>query len=178
MTVTSILMMFMDFFATSFMIKVTGTFQFMQADGEWYTIVFAIVGQIFITVGLLALYAGMMWLERIKWESKLYQWMILFLPVSQWILGIYMSAKYFAHGESIPAMNMIGVCIGLAANIYMIVIFMRSNSRRRAEKALEQINQKYELEQMRYEQLKENQEEISKIRHDFQNYILTIKNMQ
>ena len=150
----------------------------MQMDNELQTVIYMIVTEIFITVGLFALYMGLKWMNTIKWESGLYQWLSLFFPISQFTIGIYTAGKWLANRMLMPTMSIVGLCVGLVADIYMIMIFLRSNSRRIAEKNLEQINQKYELEQMRYEQLKENQEEVSKIRHDFQNYILTVKNMK
>ena len=178
MASSSSVMVLMDSLAATLMIKITGSFQFMQLDAGGYTIIYIIVTNIFITVGLLLLKFGLKWMEKIKWESGWYQWMSLFLPISQWLLGMYMGQKYLARSIMMPAMSLFGMCIGLMADIYMIVIFLQSNNRRRAEKKLNQVNNQYELEQRRYERLKENQDEISKIRHDFQNYILTIKNME
>lgn len=46
------------------------------------------------------------------------------------------------------------------------------------EKELRQVNHQYELEKIRYEQLQDKQEEVATVRHDFQNYVLILKNMK
>lgn len=178
MSVSSIVMMLMDSLAANLMIRITGNFQFMQMNSGSYTMIYIIITNIFITVGLLLQNLGMKWIKKIRWESGWYQWLSIFLPVSQWLMGMYIGGKYLANRKMMPIMSILGMCIGIIADVYMIVIFLRSNNRRRAEKKLHQVNNQYELEQMRYERLKENQDEVAKVRHDFQNYVLTIKNMK
>ena len=75
-------------------------------------------------------------------------------------------------------MTMNGCILGLIADVYMLLLFVRLSKKNETKKQLEGLKHQQELEQMRYEQLKKSQEETAKIRHDFQNYILTLKRME
>ena len=79
---------------------------------------------------------------------------------------------------SYPVIVITSLVLSVMSDIVMFYLFYRSNNRKKTEKELRQINYQYELEKIRYEQLNEGREEVAKIRHDFQNYILTIKNMK
>ena len=68
-----------------------------------------------------------------------------------------------------------GIVLGLIGDVLMFWLFERSNTRKQAEEELRKLKYQYEKEQVRYTALLEKQEEISKMRHDFQNYVLVMK---
>ena len=113
--------------------------------------------------------------EERKWEIDRYQWFALLLPVSQHIILQYLYVKYTGKLNTISRMVGFGIVLGLIGDILMFWLFERSNTRKQAEEELRKLKYQYEKEQVRYTALLEKQEEISKMRHDFQNYVLVMK---
>lgn len=176
-TINMILMVLMEVFAMNTVSIVFGDFQLMQLD-SWFTIITCIISCMFITVGLLVWQHLWNLIEKVKWESFQYQWLCLFLPLSQWIMILHLTQVYILKIGNYPIVALSGIGLGIVADIYMFYLFCCSNNRAKAEKELRKMNHQYELEKIRYERLKEGQEEVAKVRHDFQNYILTMKNME
>lgn len=71
-----------------------------------------------------------------------------------------------------------GLFLGIFADIYMFLLFDRMHAKKEAEKELVHLKYQYELEQLRYEELIAVQEETEKIKHDFQNYLIVLNNME
>ena len=86
--------------------------------------------------------------------------------------------RYSVQFQSVPLEAVLGTVLAMLGDVYMFVLFYRSNKRDHAEKELNGLKHQQELERVRYEQLKESQEEMAKMRHDFQNYVLTLKQME
>lgn len=155
----------------------TGEYAFMEADSN-FTIVMIICSAITITLGSI----GFVWLwnylsVKDLGVSKL-QWMSLLLPLSQYCVIQGVAVKYTQQSRPIPTIIGVGVVLALIADIYMVLLFEKNRQKRQIKLQLKQLKHQYELEQLRYEQLKESYEESAKIRHDFQNYILTLKQMK
>lgn len=70
-----------------------------------------------------------------------------------------------------------GLLLSVITEIGVFELLNRSEERYRLETELRETRHYYEMEQIRYEQLKEMQEETARIRHDFQNYLLVLRNM-
>lgn len=140
-----------------------------------YVIASACCSAITITLGtVLTVWIWRKMNER-KWKIDRYQWITLFLPASQYVIlqriGVY-SAKEIGISSTI---FVVGIVLGLIGDIYMFWLFERSNTKKKAEEELKQLQHQYELEKIRYTSLLKKQDEISKLRHDFQNYILIMK---
>ena len=155
----------------------TGEYAFMDVNSN-FTIVMIVCSSVTITLGSI----GFVWLWnylRVKdlGVSKL-QWMSLILPLSQYCVIQGVAVEYIQQSRPIPTVVGIGVVLALLADIYMVLLFEKSTQKRQIKLQLKQLKHQYELEQLRYEQLKESYEESAKIRHDFQNYILTLKQMK
>ena len=114
--------------------------------------------------------------RHLKFEK--YQWNCVILPVSQYLLILGIAMKYGSAAKPLPFIAIAGFILGILTDVYMFFLFKKMNDRKQTEAELERMNHQYEMEQVRYEQLKESQEEVSKIRHDFKNYILTLKQME
>lgn len=117
-------------------------------------------------------------IEDRKWRIDSYQWVSLLLPIGQFAVLQYVGMEYAGELNGVSILIIISIILGLLGDIYMFWLFERSNTKKQAEEELRQIQHQYEKEQLRYHALLEKQEEISKIRHDFQNYVLTMKNME
>lgn len=176
-TFSMIMMIFMEVFSINVATAIFGEFELLQFN-SWYTVVELVITNAFITIGFWLW--GWLWrcLERIKWENVQYQWFCLILPLSQWFIVLHLTQIYSLRIGSYPVIVIASLVLSVMSDIVMFYLFYRSNNREKTEKELRQINYQYELEKIRYEQLNEGREEVAKIRHDFQNYILTIKNMK
>lgn len=130
-----------------------------------------------ITITMGTIIAVWIWkiVEERKWKIDRYQWFALLLPVSQHIILQYLYVKYTGKLNTISRMVGFGIVLGLIGDILMFWLFERSNTKKQAEEELRQLKYQYEKEQLRYTALLEKQEEISKMRHDFQNYVLVMK---
>lgn len=82
-----------ELFAMSITTIVFGNFELMQLDSG-FTILVCIISCLFITGGLLIWRWLWIIIEKIKWESFQYQWLCLFLPLSQWIMALHSLQAY------------------------------------------------------------------------------------
>ena len=57
----------------------------------------------------------------------------------------------------------------------MLLIFDLAYERERVEKELRFQKHLHEIEQIRYDRLRASTEEVSRLRHDFQNYLLALR---
>lgn len=117
-------------------------------------------------------------IEQKQWKYEKYQWTCVILPISQYMLMQGIATRYSNEARPVPFIVMIGFVSGIITDVYMFFLFQKMNDRKQTETELERMNHQYEVEQVRYEQLKESQEEMAKMRHDFQNYVLTLKQME
>lgn len=168
---------FMDYLGLNLTSRIVGNYDLLVI-GSNFNLVAVCVSTPVITIGMLLL--TKMWgiLKSEEWKITRKEWPCVMLPVSQMLWLWHMIIVYSVNYKSIPVLMLIGSILGLAADIYMLVLFVKLNKKNEAERQLKELNHLYQLEQIRYEQLKENQEETAKIRHDFQNYILTLKQME
>ena len=117
-------------------------------------------------------------IEQRQWKYEKYQWMCIVLPISQYSILQSTAMRYSLNAEPLPLFVIVGFVLGVITDIYMFFLFDQLNSKNQAASELKRMKYQYELEQIRYEQLKAGQEETAKIRHDFQNYIMTLKRME
>ena len=76
-----------------------------------------------------------------------------------------------------PVPVLLGVFLAVAADVYMLIVFDQAQKRAQIEKELRLKRHLQELEQFRYDRLRSVQEETARLRHDFQNYLLTLRAM-
>ena len=93
-------------------------------------------------------------------------------------MALHLTQVYILRVGNYPIVVLGGIGLGIIADVYMFYLFHQSNNREKVEKELRQVNHQYELEKIRYEQLQDKQEEVTTVRHDFQNYVLILKNMK
>lgn len=116
-------------------------------------------------------------LQHSIWIHGGRQWLCALLPLSQVFLLWYLTEIYTEAGELLPIPVLTGVFLAFAADIYMFVIFDRAQEKESMENELCLKKHLREMEQVRYERLCAFQEETAKLRHDFQNYLLTLRAM-
>lgn len=167
----------MDLLGMNIAGMLTGEYAFMDQSSN-FTLV--MLGCSSITIILGTVFFVWIWksFERRNLKISKLQWLCLLLPASQYAIIQGTALRYAQLRSAIPVIVGIGLIMGLLADIYMLFLLEDSNRKKLAENELQQLKRQYELEQMRYEQLKERQEETAKMRHDFQNYILTLKQME
>ena len=72
----------------------------------------------------------------------------------------------------------VGLLLSVATEIGVFELLERAEERNRLESELRQMQHYYDMEQIHYEQLRELQEQTARIRHDFQNHLLMLQNME
>lgn len=176
-TIIQVVAVCMDMIGLNVTTLLVGEFAFLKAD-HLYTPVVVLISNIFIGVGFLGIRFLWELVAKIDWKSFRYQWLCIFLPISQYAFLSQTGFEYVNMSKKLPIIVWIGIFLGIVADIYMFVLFYHSGQRAKAEKELKYVEQQYRLERLHYEHLLKNQEEISKMRHDFQNYLLTIKQVK
>lgn len=156
---------------------ITGSYEPFRIDSD-FTLIAVSCSCFLITLGTYMF----VWLWKViserKWSFKKYQCVCLILPFSQYAILQQTGVRYGLESKAVPAMVFMGLILSFLADIYMFWLFERLNKRNVAKEKLMKLTHQYELEQLRYEQLKETQEEAAKMRHDFQNYIITMRHME
>lgn len=116
-------------------------------------------------------------LQRSSWLRGGRQWLCVLLPFSQLFLLWYLTEVYTDAAEGLPVPVLLGVFLAVAADIYMLIVFDQAQKREQIEKELRLKRHLQELEQFRYDRLRSVQEDTARLRHDFQNYLLTLRAM-
>ena len=169
----SIVQMGMDMLGYQLSGIVLGNYEFLTVNYK-HTLVLAVCSTVFIIMGTMIFVWIWKMIEYRKYNFYTYQWICTVFPLSQLMILQSMTTKSIIENLSIPIGRILGYFIGIIAIIYMFVIFNRLNEKKGVELELEQLMHQYELEKLRFEEMKINQEETAKIRHDFQNYVLTL----
>ena len=132
------------------------------------------------TIGLGTVVTAWAWLkfENHDWNIDKYQWFCLILPFSQYGIIQYTAMRSIEQNYHVSILVACGAALSLLADIYMFWLFERINAKKRAESEMRKLSHQYELEKMKFEQLKKVQEDTAKMRHEMQNYLMTIKNME
>lgn len=167
----------MDLLGMNIAGMLTGEYAFMDQSSN-FTLVMLGCSSITITLGTVLFVWLWKVLERRNLKITKLQGLCLLLPMSQYAMIQGIALRYAKLGSAVPLIVGIGLIVGLLADIYMLLLLEKSNRKKQAENELQRLKRQYEVEQMRYEQLKETQEETAKIRHDFQNYVLALKQME
>ena len=154
-----------------------GNYELMELDSN-YMLVVVFFSAPLVTLGTVFLEKIWKLMEQIDWKSRNAQWLCLILPVSQYVVMWKIAMRYSVQFQAVPLLAILGTVLAILGDIYMFMLFYRANKRDHAEKELNEMKHQQELEQLRYQQLKVGQEETAKIRHDFQNYIMTLKQME
>ena len=131
-------------------------------------------------LAVLAYYlAFLIWrtLERVSWLKDGRQWLCVLLPLSQLFLLWYFTEVFIDGMRHFSFLTVAGALLSIFADAYMFVIFDRAREREDMEKELRLQKHLYELEQIRYHKLMESQEELERLRHDYQNYLLLLRAM-
>ena len=154
----------------------TGEFTFMQVEST-FTLIGAFLQIPLELVDIYLLIRLWKWIEKVEWKNNYQLWVWLIFPLSQLCYMVHVGLYYSMDAKTVPGTIFIGLVLGFAADIYMCVLFVRNNRRERVEKELSKLKIQYEMERFRYEELMKTEEEMKKIRHDFQNYCIAMKNM-
>lgn len=178
MVLFAVYMYFMELVAVRVANLIVGENRLMDLESN-FTLISLIIIDILLAFGYYPLLCLWNLLLKISWNSTSgrRQWLCVILPLSQYFLMEYLAITYNIRQEVIPGLSIWGFLLGVLADFYMFILFYRDNRKRKAEEALQQEQKLYEREQLYYEHLQESQKEIAGIRHDYQNYILVLRNL-
>ncbi|MCD8151372.1 MAG: hypothetical protein LUE92_17885, partial [Clostridiales bacterium] len=79
--------------------------------------------------------------------------------------------------ETVPFVTLLGFVVAVAADSWMVYVFNQAWRREKVETELRLQKHLYEMERLRYERLEENRKETDRIRHDYQNYSLMLREL-
>ncbi len=116
--------------------------------------------------------------EHHDWNIDKYQWFCLILPFSQYAIIQYTAMRSIEENYHVSLLVAGGAFLSFLADIYMFWLFERINAKKRAEDEMRKMKHRYEMERVKFEQLKTTQEETAKLRHEMQNYLMMMKNME
>lgn len=153
-----------------------GNFAIMDSDSS-FTFWVILIQSPFEVIGVLLSIKLWKWIERVEWRANYQQLMWVIFPISQMCFLLHAGIGHSMNNAYVPVIMYIGMFLGIVADIYACHLFMKSNQKEKAEKELKHLKAQYELERVRYEELMKTEEEMQKIRHDYANYCMTIKNM-
>ena len=113
-------------------------------------------------------------LDRASWLKDSRQWLCVLLPLGQVFLLWYFMEVYIDGMRKFSMFSVAGALLSIFADSYMFVVFQREQERENIEKELRLQRHLNELEQIRYCSIRESQEEMARLRHDYQNYLLVL----
>ena len=166
----------MDALSISITTAIVGDFELYQT-GSSYTLIASVCSTILITLGTLMFVWGWKMVDKGRRGLELYQGFCWMLPTSQYVIVQQTATRIYLNGSGIHWLFILGLLLGGLADVYMFHCFIQLNERRAVEAELREMQYQYEMEKLRYGELREKEEEIAKIRHDFGNYVLVMKSM-
>lgn len=116
-------------------------------------------------------------LQKSSWIRGNRQWLCAILPLSQTFLLWYLNGMYAMEMKTPPVSVFMGIFLGLGADAYMYFIFERMQKQEEMEDEVRLQKHLLKMEQLRYEKFRESLDETSRLRHDFQNYLLTLRSL-
>lgn len=154
----------------------------ISGTGDLYSIQFLRVAIVCSNcmIGLGTVITVWVWnkLEHHDWSIDRYQWFCLILPFSQYAIIQYTAMRSIEENNHISLLVVCGALLSFLADVYMFWLFEQINAKKRAEEKMRKLEHQYEIEKMKFEQLKIAQEETARMKHEIQNYLLTMKNME
>lgn len=171
-------MFFMEHVSVGVTCMIVGENQLMLHESNFTVIALSIMFfmLLFGFYPLLCLWNLLLKVERRHREGQL--WLCVLLPLSQYFFMEYYASVFEVHLKRISIWFSLGLFLGVIADFYMFFLFYREGQQYQAEQRLLQEQELYRREQVYYECLEEGQREAERIRHDLQNYILMLKNIE
>lgn len=170
-------MFFGEMLSTHVATLIFGGNRFLQAESA-YTVAGTFMICLWATLALypaVCLWDLLMSVGKGRGEKRL--WLCVLLPLSQCLLLEYFVDAYESKFRNIPPWSFGGMALGLLLDFYMFFLFYRENRQYHAEQELLMEREIYSREQVYYENLRKNQEETARLRHDYQNYMQVLENM-
>lgn len=116
--------------------------------------------------------------RNIRWQNNTHQFFCLLLPVGQIFFMEAMLQEDMVIMHKTTWLLFVGLLLSVATEIGVFELLERAEERNRLESELRQMQHYYDMEQIHYEQLRELQEQTARIRHDFQNHLLMLQNVE
>ena len=102
---------------------------------------------------------------------------ILLLPVVMLCFAIYGNYNVLDHPGSYDFLFFTGEILGIFLTIYYLYYFVYKAEKTELEMELNQLRYAMQLKNEHYREIERNREKIARIRHDFKNQILTVKQL-
>lgn len=113
--------------------------------------------------------------EEKEWGKQGWKqnWTCIIFPLSQMIMTVSIE-NTLMFGYTLSAINVVGFALGILADLVMIAAFEAQDRKEKLERKLYKIQYLYELEQIYFMSVEEQQKNMEKIRHDFRNQLSMI----
>ena len=100
-------------------------------------------------------------------------WIFLLFPISQYLMVCNSPMDTYTGEVSFqyPWYTIFGLLIGVAADVILFYVMFSQGEKEKIKQQLEETEKLIEMEKSYYETVKQHQEEIAKIRHDFGNQL-------
>jgi len=138
---------------------------------------FGFLGPLVALVFQMAFYSLLMVFRKLwKLESKedfVSFGLFLLMPISQILLVLGAMTISIQHGYSFSMYIFTGVMVGFVANLVLLRILFTNSEKAALKSRLMKLEQMHELERSRFESIESRQYELAKIRHDFNNQLVT-----
>lgn len=151
-----------------------GGFHLYETDSS-YTIVASICFSLLVILGTFMFTWAWETFEQRHWGLTTYHWFCWLLPLSHFVVLKNFNDMDYMRETGFPTIPVLGLLLAALGDIYLFRMLLQLNEKKRIEKELQDMKEQYEREQLRYEELREKEEELAKLRHDFGNYLVVAR---
>lgn len=129
-------------------------------------------------IALFLLLVEMIWKKQRIEKGTSRDWCFLMMLFGQILFFLPNVTKPIDVGSRLSVVSLIGVMGGAIFCLMLPVIISETEKMEEAEREMEDLNKNYEFEEIHYKLLEEKQEQLAKIRHDFNNQLMTVTALQ
>jgi len=106
-------------------------------------------------------------------DDKVSFGLFLMMPLSQFLIVLGTTMTTIRYGYSFSYFVFTGALIGFTANLVLLRILFSNTEKKALESRLLKLEQIHEMERARFESIETRQYELAKVRHDFNNQLIT-----
>lgn len=110
------------------------------------------------------------------YDLKIFFVFVIF-PISQVILLTNINQRVFTEMTPASMAAIIGLVLGIAADILLMILLLRQQSMYEMEVKLNEIEKAWEIEQNHYRDIESRREELAKIRHDISEQFIVMQEL-
>ena len=116
----------------------------------------------------------MIWNRLVSQKTTPHRTMIFFIfPLSQLVTLYALNDSIPAEGSSGGVLGSIGILAGFLADLILLYILVEQGQKESLAKQLHELETLHQVEQLHYQAIEARREEMAKLRHDFNNQLVT-----